>query len=103
MDCFNIICQLLLGSQYSKDYVANSVLISGQGWSIFLDSLAAMNVSDISPGVMHVRLGVPSRNGERKARIINGPTNVPMAYGEVLDDTELPIIFRPGISQADSA
>ncbi|KAL3447848.1 hypothetical protein BJX65DRAFT_317968 [Aspergillus insuetus] len=98
MDCFDIISRLLLGSQYSEDYVANSVLISACGWSIFLDSLAAVDVSGISPGVMHVQLGVPSRNGERKARIVDGPTDVPMAYGEVLDDTEIPIIFWPGIS-----
>jgi hypothetical protein len=98
MDSFDIISRLLLGSQYSKDYLANSVLISGQGWSIFLDSLVAVAVNDISPGAMHVRLGVPSRNGERKARIVDGPTDVPMTYGEVIDDTEIPIIFWPGIS-----
>jgi hypothetical protein len=98
MDCFDIISQLLLGSQYSADYVANSVLVSAQGWSIYLYSLTAVDVSDISPGVIHVSLGVPSRNGERKARIVDGPTDVPMAYGEVLDDTEIPIVFWPGIS-----
>ncbi|KUL88823.1 hypothetical protein ZTR_03472 [Talaromyces verruculosus] len=95
--CFDIISRLILGHQYSKEYVSNSVLISSWGWCVFLDSFDALDPENIRPGLIHVRLGVPSRKGERKMRIVDGPTEVPIVYGNLLDDSEIPITFWPGV------
>lgn len=94
---FDIISRLVLGHQYSKESVSNSVLISSWGWSVFLDSFDALDPENIRPGVIHVRLGVPSRRGERKTRIVDGPTEVPIIYGNVLDESEIPITFWSGV------
>jgi hypothetical protein len=64
---------------------------------VFLDSFDALDPADIRPGVIHVRFGVPSRRGERKMRIVDGPTDVPIVYGDVLDDSEIPISFWSGV------
>lgn len=95
--CFDIISRMLLGHQYSKEYVASSALVSSWGWSVFFDSFDALDPADINPGVIHIRLGVPTRNGERKMRIVDGPTDVPIAWGEVLHESEIPITFWPGV------
>ncbi|KAL4961976.1 uncharacterized protein BDV14DRAFT_210818 [Aspergillus stella-maris] len=96
---FNILSHLLLGTHaYTKEYLATAALISSWGWSIYLDSLSALNPGDMHPSALQIRLGVPCRKGERKSRIVDGPTNVPVAYGEVLDESQgLPIIFWPGL------
>ncbi|KAL4955229.1 hypothetical protein BDW69DRAFT_204714 [Aspergillus filifer] len=85
---FNILSHLLLGTHaYTKDYLATAALISACGWSIYLDSLTALDAGDMHPGTLHITLGVPCRMGERKLRIVDGPTDVPVAYEEVLSAT----------------
>jgi hypothetical protein len=64
---------------------------------MFFDSFDAADPADILPGAIHIRLGVPSRNGERKTRIVDGPTEVPITWGDVLDESETTITFWPGV------
>jgi hypothetical protein len=94
---FDIISRLLLGHQYSKEYVADSALLSSWGWSIFFDSLAAHDPANVRPGLIHLQLGVPSRNGERKARIVDAPADTPVEFGGPLDEHDKTLIaFWPG-------
>ena len=71
---FEYLAYLLLGHAFSKDYVADAVLFSAWGWSIFLDIIDAADPSDASSTIRVIR-GVPSRRGVRRARIIDGPTD----------------------------
>ena len=72
---FEKLAHVLLGHMSSTEYVANAVLVSAWGWSIFLDIIDAADPSDAS---YHIRVmgGVPSRRGVRRARIIDGPTDM---------------------------
>ena len=72
---FSVLSRLLIGQVYSDDYSDSAVLISACGWSIFFDSVDAVDPSNVSTDCMRVIRGVPSRNGLRKARIIDGPTD----------------------------
>lgn len=97
---FNIISRLLLGHQYSKEDVESSALVSSWGWSIFLDAFGALDPAHVRPGVIHIQLGVPSRNGERKTRVVDGPADIPIEYGTSLDHDGIPITFWPGVSDS---
>ncbi|KAL3462785.1 hypothetical protein BJX64DRAFT_299345 [Aspergillus heterothallicus] len=94
---FDIIAHLLVGSQYTDDSAANPVLISACGWSIYLDSLTSRDVNEIEPGVIHIQMGVPSRNGERKCRVVDGPMTR-MGQKEMLGHPVVPLVFCHGIS-----
>lgn len=72
---FEILSSLLLGHLYSKEYVKSAVLVSAWGWSIFFDSIDAIDPLDVSVDSMRVVCGVPTRQGRRKSRIIDGPTD----------------------------
>ena len=98
---FDLLCRLLLGHSYSDDYVASAVLISAWGWSIFFDSIDAVDPEDVSVDTMRVMAGVPSRRGVRKARIIDGPADIRLSstIGENLDK-EGCIVYYPGVSTA---
>ncbi|RKK80731.1 hypothetical protein BFJ71_g15840 [Fusarium oxysporum] len=95
---FELICKLLLGRLYSKSYVSNAFLISSRGWSIFLDTMDAVDPADVKRGSLHIRLGVPARNGIRKARIIDGMTDfgVHSTRGLLLQ-SDPRISFWPGV------
>ena len=70
---FTFLSRLLLGSMFSEEYIDQSVLVSAWGWSIFFDSVDALDPADVSTSTMRVLCGVPSRRGLRRARIIDGP------------------------------
>lgn len=54
----------------------NTCLISNWGWSLFMSSFADVDPIGVVPGKLTVRLGVPSRNGERRSKIVDGPLSV---------------------------
>jgi len=56
---FKVLCDLLLGSSISKEYIASAVLISAWGWSIFFDAIDAIGPEDVDVRYMRVVLGVP--------------------------------------------
>lgn len=101
MNGFEILCRLLLGNSFSKDYIEPAVLISSRGWSIVLDIVDAIDLNDVSTETFRVLQGVPSRRGIRKTRIIDGPTDsrLPITTGKILDkDHE--IMYFPGVGTA---
>jgi hypothetical protein len=96
--CFLLLSKLLMGSLYTKDYMAKAFLISSRGWSIFLDTIDASDPEDAGTGSLHVRPGVPARDGIRKARIIDGMTDFGIdATRELLFSSEPRISFWPGV------
>ena len=94
---FENLAHLLLGHMYSKDYVANAILVSAWGWSIFLDIIDVADPGDASNNI-RVMSGVPFRRGDRAARIIDGPTgkNLLPASSKVVK-TDPQITFPSGI------
>ena len=70
---FHILSMLLLGRHvYRDDYVNPAFLVSAWGWSIFFDSMDAIDPFDVSLNTLRVLRGVPSRRGLRRTRIIDG-------------------------------
>lgn len=101
MTSFDIMCHLLLGSLFSKEYIKPAVLVSAWGWSIFLDSVDASDPADVSLRSMRVLLGVPSRRGVRRTRIIDGPTSTLLSSSTPVKLCTVPnIVFYPGIGAA---
>lgn len=99
---FEILSSLLLGHLYSKEYVKSAVLVSAWGWSIFFDSIDAIDPLDVSVDSMRVVCGVPTRQGRRRSRIIDGPTacrKVLVREG-ISMSVDTTIRFSPNISTA---
>ena len=86
---------------YSREYVGSAVLVSAWGWSIFFASVDAVDPADTSTNLIRLARGVPSRRGLRKARIIDGPSELRMSHtlGETLMK-EPQVVFFPGVSTA---
>ena len=77
LDSFELLSLLLLGGQlHHEEYIKPAVLISAWGWSVFLDSINAVDPFDVSVDTLRVLRGVPSRRGSHRARIIDGPQGV---------------------------
>ncbi|KAG7009641.1 hypothetical protein G7Y79_00002g007560 [Physcia stellaris] len=99
---FKFLSRLLLGSMFSEEYVGQSVLVSAWGWSIFFDSVDALDPADVSISTMRVLCGVPSRRGLRRARITDGPIDLytmETTFGQTLSEKP-EIVFYPGVSTA---
>ncbi|KAI1874575.1 hypothetical protein JX265_004783 [Neoarthrinium moseri] len=98
LQCFDLVCRLLLGSRFTKEYVSRAILISSHGWSVFLDIMEASDPTDAATGSLHIKPGVPARDGIRKARIIDGMTDFGIdATRELLFNSEPRISFWPGV------
>ena len=94
---FEDLAHLLLGHTFSTKYVANAILVSAWGWSIFLDIIDVADPGDAS-GSIRVMTGVPSRRGVRAARVIDGPTDrdlLPAPSKVIKTDPE--ITFSSGV------
>ncbi|MCJ1376113.1 hypothetical protein MMC20_007353 [Loxospora ochrophaea] len=98
---FRLLSFLLIGRCFSDDYIQSAVLISAWGWSIFFNSIDALDPADVSTQTMRVQLGVPSRHGVRKARIVDYPPDFGLssAMGEVINSKNGTTFF-PGTSNA---
>lgn len=102
IESYTFLSRLLLGSMFSEEYVGQSVLVSAWGWSIFFNSVDALDPADVSISNMRILCGVPSRRGLRRSRIIDGPLDSyssETSYGRLLSK-EPEIRFYPGVSTA---
>ena len=96
---FEILCRLLLGSSFSEEYIKPAVLVSAWGWSVYFNSIDALDPKDVSIRSMRVCKGVPARKDLRRARIVDGPTTtfLSSSVGQTLN--RIPhIMLYPGIS-----
>ena len=101
LQSFEMLSHLLLGHAFSQDYVKNAVLVSGWGWSIFFNSVDAVDPADSSMNTIRVKCGVPSRRGVRRARIMDGYSGTPMSLATAtLISKDPDICFFPGVSSA---
>ena len=73
LESFELLSLLLLGHNWYNDYGKPAVLLSAWGWSAFLDSIDDIDPFDVSTNTLRVMRGVPSRQGIRRNRIIDGP------------------------------
>ena len=92
---FQYLANLLVGQRFSEKYVEGAVLVSAWGWSIFFDIFDAADPSDVS-NTLRVMRGVPSRRGVRRARIIDGPSDMGLVSKVVHENPE--ISFALGVS-----
>ena len=74
LESFELLSLLLLGHNWYNDYNKPTILFSAWGWSAFLDSIDDIDPFDVSINTLRVLRGVPSRQGIRKNRIIDGPS-----------------------------
>ena len=74
LESFELLSLLLLGHKWYNDYDKPAILFSAWGWSAFLDSIDDIDPLDVSINTLRVMRGVPSRQGIRKNRIIDGPS-----------------------------
>ena len=74
LESFELLSLLLLGHNWYNDYGKPAVLVSAWGWSAFLDSIDDIDPFDVSINTLRVLRGVPSRQGIRVNRIIDGPS-----------------------------
>ena len=96
---YDLLARLLLGRRHSTEFLERSCLVSAYGWSLFFDSFDAADPADITTGLLHLALGVPTRIGCRKDRIIDGPTNLRLtsSNGVVLNSKKPQIEFWGGV------
>jgi hypothetical protein len=95
---YNIFARLLLGRRYSKDVMKRAFLVSAYGWSLFFDASDAVDPADVTTGLLHLRLGVPTRLGSRRTRIVDGPTDAELSSTKGIVLHEKPMIaFWPGV------
>ena len=98
---FETLSQLLLGNAYSYDYVKPAVLVSSWGWSVFLNSVDAVDPTDTSVNMIRVVCGVPTRRGVRARRVIDGYTGTRVSRTLATSiNTDPEIKFFPGVSTA---
>ena len=94
---FENLAHLLLGHMYSTSYVANAILVSAWGWSIFLDIIDVADPGDASNNI-RVMGGVPFRRGDRAARVIDGPTDIDLLpFSSKVVKTDPQISFSSGV------
>lgn len=94
-ESFKILSFLLLGHHmHHEDYVRSAILVSAWGWSVFLDSIDAVDPFDMPVDTLRVLRGVPSRRGLRRTRIIDGPQSF-LTPDDILNGVKL----VPGVSK----
>ncbi|KAI9796102.1 MAG: hypothetical protein M1833_006524 [Piccolia ochrophora] len=82
-DSFQVISRLLLGCALEEylHILQRASLISWCGWSLYVGTFGLPNPTQVSAGGMFVVPGVPSRGGERKRFIVDGPsTSSPVGF-----------------------
>jgi len=96
---YDLLARLLLGRRHSTVFMERSCLVSAYGWSLFFDSFDAADPADITTGLLHLALGVPTRTGCRKDRVIDGLTNFHLTSSKcvVLNSKGPRIEFWPGV------
>ncbi|KLU89526.1 hypothetical protein MAPG_08497 [Magnaporthiopsis poae ATCC 64411] len=101
--CFEILGRLLLGPRFTREHISKAFLVSERGWSIFFPSLEATDPEDFDCGVIHIKPGVPARDGVRKARIVDGMTDFGIGSTNTVTFTHEPeeVSFWPGVWSAD--
>ena len=98
---FRIFSQLLKGPSLDLDYTRAAVLVSAWGWSVYFDCMDITDPVDVHTTTFRVMHGVPTRDGLRRSRIIDGPNMGRPASVKRLTLNKNPRIYLcPGISTA---
>jgi len=98
LTAFEVLSNLLIGQLFRTEYVKPAVLVSAWGWSIFFNSLDALDPEDVATSSMRVVCGVPARRGLRRSRVIDGPTDTEISETKILTSPRVGIC--PGIGAA---
>ena len=79
-DWYQVLASMMLGSRCWSvpETITHTSLISNWGWTMWMSSFGEpRDPIAITPGVLTVRQGVPSRNGERRHSVVDGPSQGP--------------------------
>lgn len=71
---YDLLGHMMLGRKYAGP--GDSCVISNWGWSMWMSTFTDVDPLGVVPGELTVMHGVPSRNGERRTRVVDGPCNV---------------------------
>ena len=70
-DWYDLLGRLMLGRKFVSP--GPSCTISNWGWSMWMSTFSDIDPLGVVPGLLTVRNGVPSRNGERRNKVVDGP------------------------------
>jgi hypothetical protein len=96
---YELLARLLLGTPHAKELMEKTCLVSAYGWSLFFDSFDAVDPTGLAAGVLHLQLGVPTRLGCPRSRIMDGPTHTDLSStsGVVINNEDPTLAFWPGV------
>ena len=67
---YDLLGRVMLGSKFAAP--GHSCVISNWGWTMWMSTFADIDPHGVVPGMLTIRHGVPSRNGERRNRVVDG-------------------------------
>ena len=73
---FDVLSRFLQGSTFSRQRNQCSILVSACGWSIYFDSINGDDPAYTFASTLRVVRGIPTRDGVRRTRIVDGPTQL---------------------------
>ena len=101
IESFEILSLLLLGRHAYHNYAKPAVLLSAWGWSVYLDSIDAVDPVDVSVNTLRVMRGVPSRRGFRRTRIVDGPQGAKLRSLRYPSRTALRVYVAEGVATTE--
>jgi len=100
---FDILSRFLQGPSFSEEMNRRTVLVSACGWSLYFDSINGVDPAEVFVSTLRIVRGVPVLDGERKTRIIDGPSELLFSPSESLilkTEWRRSVEIFPGVSIA---
>ena len=90
---YDILSQMMFGSKVTD--LSDTCLISNWGWSLYMSSFGDVDTKSIIPGSLTVKPGVPSREGERRTKVLDGPCDLSVVQNIKENEIGEDIIAKP--------
>src|SRR5205814_4718414 len=82
---YEVLSRMMFGGKFTD--AGDSCLISNWGWSMYMSSFGDIDPTGVIPGLLTVKPGVPSRDGERRTRVIDGPRDLTVVKNIKVSET----------------
>ena len=81
---FEVLSRFLQGPNFSREMDDRTVLVTACGWSLYFNSINCSDPAELFVSTLRIVFGIPARNGVRKTRIIDGPSELLFSPSEAL-------------------
>lgn len=101
---FDILSRFVQGPTVLQEMHKRTVLVSACGWSLYFNSINGVDPVEAFVSTLRMVRGVPARDGVRKTRIIDGPTELLFSPSESVilkNQWSRSVNFFPGVSMAN--